>query len=41
MLPDMRDPFIMPLIVISALLIIWRHRANMQRIRSGTENRLW
>jgi glycerol-3-phosphate acyltransferase PlsY len=41
MIPIMRDPFTMPLIVITALLIIWRHRANLQRIRAGTESRLW
>ena len=41
MLPAMRDPITMSLIVVSALLIIWRHRANVQRMRAGSESRLW
>jgi glycerol-3-phosphate acyltransferase PlsY len=39
--PDMRDPITMSLIAISSLLIIVRHRANIKRLRAGTESRLW
>ena len=26
--------------LVSALLIVWKHRDNLGRLRSGTENRL-
>lgn len=41
MAPDLRDPITISLISISSLLIIMRHRANIQRIFAGNENRLW
>lgn len=39
--PNMRDPIAMSLIVISSLLIVLRHRANLKRLFAGSENRLW
>jgi len=39
--PAMRDPKIMSLVAASALLIIVRHHANIQRLLAGSENRLW
>jgi acyl phosphate:glycerol-3-phosphate acyltransferase len=41
LVPEMRDPIIIPLIAISSLLIILRHRANIRRLLGGTESRLW
>ncbi len=39
--PAMRDALVISLIGLSALLIIVRHRANLQRLLAGNENRLW
>ena len=38
---SMRDPVVMSLVGLSSLLIIVRHRANIQRLMAGTESRLW
>jgi glycerol-3-phosphate acyltransferase PlsY len=35
------EPVQLPLIALSSLLIIWKHRHNMGRIVAGTELRLW
>ena len=34
------DPFAWVMISIAAILVFYAHRANMQRLRSGTENRI-
>ncbi len=39
--PAMRNALVISLIGLSALLIIVRHRANIQRLLAGKENRLW
>ena len=39
--PAMRNVTAMCLISLSALLIIVRHRTNIQRLLAGTESRLW
>ena len=39
--PAMRNALVISLIGLSALLIIVRHRANIQRLLAGNENRLW
>ncbi len=39
--PNMRDAMVISLIALSALLIIIRHRSNIQRLLAGNENRLW
>lgn len=41
MMPDLRDPITMSLIVVSSLLIIVRHHANIRRIMAHNESRLW
>jgi glycerol-3-phosphate acyltransferase PlsY len=41
MYPAMRNALVICLIGLSALLIMVRHRANIQRLLAGNENRLW
>ncbi len=39
--PDMRSVPVISLVSIASLLIIVRHRTNIQRLLAGRENRLW
>jgi acyl phosphate:glycerol-3-phosphate acyltransferase len=41
LVPAMRNPVVMSLVGIASLLIIVRHRSNIQRLVAGTESRLW
>jgi len=41
LVPAMRNPIIMCLIGACSMLIILRHRSNIQRLLAGNENRLW
>lgn len=41
LVPIMRDPITMTIVAISSLLIIVKHRANIKRLRAGSESRLW
>lgn len=41
LIPAMRSSVIMCLLGACSLLIIVRHRSNIQRLLAGTENRLW
>lgn len=41
LVPAMRNPVVISLVGIASLLIIVRHRSNIQRLVAGTESRLW
>ena len=38
--PAASDRYLLPFAIVLPVLVIWRHRANLQRLWAGTENRI-